>query len=125
MLFTENFEHQVEELEQKMAKIARGQDPYASSEGKLRKRPHFSNRTSPRRLLENQLSVLVSKHDFKTGAFHFGITVWSLIENEDWALVILESKFCLSRSLVSFGFSALLRAESNCPNFIDRKILAT
>ena len=28
VLFTEKFENQVEELESKMAKIARGQDPY-------------------------------------------------------------------------------------------------
>ena len=37
VLFTEKFEHQVEELEDKMAKIARGQYPYAlaQSEGKL------------------------------------------------------------------------------------------
>ena len=37
ILFTEKFEHMVEELEEKMKKISKGQDPYASTaiEGKL------------------------------------------------------------------------------------------
>ncbi len=36
VLFTEKFEHQVQQLEDKMAKLARGEDPYATSEGKLK-----------------------------------------------------------------------------------------